>query len=150
MWWAVIGYSLWVGGTFFNMVVVVPMWSYDPPSSVSVFFGETNFNTTIYNFFGPPWMLARIFPLLLIVITATTEQRRWLFIPACCMVVMIIFTLTFVYPINTVLMTHAGAGKSGEEIKSLVNTWIQADRIRFAVGCIGYFFLLKVFQKSSP
>ena len=148
MWWAVIGYSLWMGGTFFSMAVVVPMWSDNPPTSVTEFFGGTIFNSTIYNFFGPPWMIARIIPLVLLLITAAPNQRRWLFIPAGCMALMIIFTLVFVYPINTILMTHAGSGKTAVEIQKLTDTWILADRIRFAVGCIGYVFLLKVFRKS--
>jgi len=54
----------------------------------------------------------------------------------------------FVYPINTILMTHAGSGKTAVEIQRLTDTWILADRIRFGIGCIGYVFLLKVFRKS--
>lgn len=147
IWWSVIGYSLWIGGTFFSMVVVVPMWSYDPPASVTAFFGGTNFNTTIYNFFGPPWMLMRTLPLLLLLPMATPAQRQWLFIPATCMIVMVIFTLTFVYPINTILMTQAGAGIPPDQIGTVVHKWIMADQARFVVGCIGYYFLLKVFRQ---
>lgn len=148
LWWAVIGYSLWIGGTFFSMVVIVPMWNYDPPASVVFFFSETKFNTTIYNFFGPPWMAARIVPLLLAVFTAAPGQRRWLLASAACMIIMIVFTLVFVYPINTILMTHAGAGKTAKEVTALAETWVLADRIRFIVGCIGYIAILYAFQKN--
>lgn len=45
--WAVIGFSIWVGGTIFSMTVIVPMWSEDPPQSVADFFTGTSFNIAL-------------------------------------------------------------------------------------------------------
>ncbi len=47
-------------------------------------------------------------------------------------------------------MTQAGADKSAEEIRTMVDKWIFADRLRFAVMLIGYFFLLKAFRLRIP
>ena len=38
LWWAVLGFSIWVGGTLFKMLVIVPLWSASPPESVHAFF----------------------------------------------------------------------------------------------------------------
>jgi uncharacterized membrane protein len=148
MWWAVIGFSIWLGGTLFSMTVVVPMWSESPPESVYSFFGRTSFNKYINNFFGPPWMLARNLPILITLFLGwhLKPQKNYLLITFITLVLGIAFTLTYIYPINDILMTKAGAGKSAEEINSFVDKWIMADRVRFGVMLIGYIFLLKAFK----
>lgn len=151
LWFSVIGLSLWVGGTIFSMTVIVPMWSASPPQSVADFFGGTSFTEHIYNFFGPPWMAIRTLPILICLgLTWYSKyHRRYLLITILTLAFGVIFTLLYVYPINSVLMA-AGAGKSPEEITKLVNNWIIADRFRFAVMIIGYFFLLKAFRLPIP
>lgn len=64
LWVSVIMASAWIGGSLFNMLVIVPLWSASPPESVRGFFAGTDFNRTIRNFFGPPWMVARNAPVL--------------------------------------------------------------------------------------
>lgn len=148
LWWAVIGFSIWVGGTIFSMTVIVPMWSEAPPQSVTDFFTNTSFNKYIFNFFGPPWMAIRNLPLLIALILGwqSKPHRRYLLITFISLVIGIIFTFTYIYPINEVLMTQAGGGKSGDEIQALTDKWIFADRMRFAVMLVGYFFLLRAFR----
>lgn len=58
----------------------------------------------------------------------------------------IILTIIWVYPINEAIMAKAGEGSSPEEIRKMVNSWILADRLRFAIVFIGYFFLLWAFR----
>jgi hypothetical protein len=62
-WLAVLGHSVRVGGTPYQMLVIVPMWSASPPESVRAFFSGTRYNETIRNFFGPQYMAARLAPL---------------------------------------------------------------------------------------
>ncbi|MGZ5191919.1 MAG: hypothetical protein ACXWCZ_12985, partial [Flavisolibacter sp.] len=66
------------------------------------------------------------------------------------LIIGIVYTFTYIYPINDILMTNSGAGKSAEEIRTMVDQWIFADRLRFAVMLIGYFFLLKAFRLPIP
>lgn len=148
LWLAVIGFSLWVGGTLFSMTVIVPMWSESPPESVKEFFGGTSFNKYIFNFFGPPWMAARTLPVLIALFMGwhSKAHRRSLLITFVTLALGIIYTLAYIYPINDALMTNAGAGKTDDEIKSLADKWIFADRLRFSVLLVGYFFLLKAFR----
>lgn len=152
LWWAVIGFSIWLGGTVFSMSVVVPMWSDAPPQSVKDFFGGTSFNKYIFNFFGPPWMAVRNLPVLIALILGWNSKlhRQYLLITVICLLIGIIYTLTYIYPINDILMTKAGDDKSDEEIETLVDNWIFADRLRFLVMLVGYFFLLKAFRLQLP
>lgn len=148
LWWAVIGFSIWLGGTVFSMTVVVPMWSESPPQSVKEFFTETSFNKYIFNFFGPPWMAIRNLPVLIALVLGWYSKlhRRYLLITFISLVIGIIYTFTYIYPINEILMTQAGADKSAEEIQTMVDKWVFADRLRFVIMLIGYFFLLKAFR----
>ncbi|MBN8720193.1 MAG: DUF1772 domain-containing protein [Sediminibacterium magnilacihabitans] len=152
LWWAVLGFSIWVGGTLFSMAVVVPMWSESLPKSAVDFFGNTSFNKHIFNFFGPPWMAARSLPLLVALALGWSSplHRRYLLVPTIVLIIAIIFTLVYVYPINDVLFAQAGGGRPGEEIQSMAHRWIIADRARFAFMLIGYYFLLKAFRLPNP
>ncbi len=152
IWWAVIGFSIWMGGTIFSMSVIVPMWSEAPPESIIEFFGGTSFNKYIYNFFGPPWMIIRNLPVLIALILGwqSKQHRKYLSVTLSTIILGIIFTLLYMYPINEILMTQAGAGKSSSEIQSLVYKWIFADRLRFIIMFVGYIFLLKAFRLKIP
>ncbi|HTJ48111.1 MAG TPA: DUF1772 domain-containing protein [Cyclobacteriaceae bacterium] len=146
-WWAVIGFGLWVGGTLFSMLVIVPLWSSSPPESVRSFFLGTNFNNTVLNFFGPQWMVVRAAPLFIYTALSWRNKKKWwLIISSMSMIIIIIFTLVYIYPINEALMTQAGGTYSRDEVCIMVYDWVFADRVRFFIGTIGYLCLLRAFQ----
>ena len=64
LWGSVIAWSTWVGGTLYQMLVIVPLWSASPPETVRAFFQATDYNRTIFNFFGPPFIVARNVPVI--------------------------------------------------------------------------------------
>lgn len=65
LWLSVIAQATWAGGTLYQMLAIVPMWSASPPESMEAFFEGTDYNRTIFNFFGPRFMIARNLPLVL-------------------------------------------------------------------------------------
>jgi hypothetical protein len=152
LWLAVLGLSIWVGGTLYQMLVIVPMWSAAPPESVRAFFLGTRYNETIWNFFGPPWMVARLVPLLgaLVFGWHLAQHRKWLLVAAFCMAFGVGFTFAYVYPINDVLFTQAGGNHSPEEIRVMARHWIVADRARFGVGVVGFLALLRALSIPFP
>lgn len=134
------------------MLVIVPMWSASPPESVRAFFLGTRYNETIWNFFGPPFMVARLAPLLgdLIVGWHLQQHRGWLLLAAVCMAFGAIFTLAYVYPINDMLFAQAGGNRRPEEIQAMARQWIMADRVRFGVGVIGFLARLPGYARKRP
>ena len=152
LWLAVLGLSVWVGGTLYQMLVIVPMWSSSPPESVRAFFLGTRYNETIWNFFGPPFMAARLAPLLgaLLVGWHLRQHRKWLLVAASSMIFGVVFTLAYVYPINDVLFLQAGGNHSPEEVQGMARQWIAADRVRFGVGVIGFLALLRALSIPFP
>lgn len=153
LWLSVIGISAWFGGTLYQMLVIDPAWSASPPDSIRNFLQATDFNRRIWNFFGPPFMAARCLPLLVALATAwqLPRHRTALLISVICFVGIVIpLTLLYIYRINDVLFAQAGGKGTPEEIQEMVRQWTAANRLRFAVGCTGYFSLLRAFRFPIP
>ncbi len=87
-------------------------------------------------------MAVRNLPVLIALIPGWYSKlhRQYLFITLMTIIVGIVFTFTYIYPINEILMTQAGGSNSANEIQKMVDQWIFADRMRFAVMFIGYIF----------
>ena len=135
LWLAILSMSIWVGGTIYQMAVIVPLWSASPPESVRTFFLGTQFNSRIGNFFGPHLMPFRALPILGVLIVGWNlrRHRKYFLLMAACTVVGIAWTFGYIYPINDVLFTQAGASHSAEEVRTAVRNWILADRVRLAI-----------------
>jgi hypothetical protein len=148
LWYSVLAWGTWFGGTLYQMLVIVPMWSASPPESVYAFFLGTDYNRTIFHFFGPPFMVARVAPILIALALAwhLPRHRIALGMTVLCLAATIVFTFAYVYPINAVLFAQAGADLSSAEITELVRNWIWADRLRFAVGVVAFVALLQAFR----
>jgi hypothetical protein len=150
LWLAVMAMTTWIGGTLYQMLVIVPLWSTSPPESLRAFFAGTEFNRTITNFFGPPFMAARNLPLILALIAGWHRPRHrnaLLIAVACFLLFGVVFTLTYIYPVNAIIFTQAGGDKSAGEIRALVHRWLFADRLRFGIGVIGFLALLWAFRQ---
>jgi hypothetical protein len=153
LWLSVIALSTWVGGTLYQMLVIVPLWGASPPESVKAFFHGTEYNRTIPYFFGPPFMLARNVPLLAALVAGWHLPRhRWaLLIAVTCFTAFgVIFTFTYVYPINAVLFEQAGGARSPDDIRAMANAWIWRERLRFGIGLIGFLAVLRAFRLPIP
>jgi len=148
LWYSVLAWGTWFGGTLYQMLVVVPMWSAAPPESVQSFFLGTDYNNTIFNFFGPPFMAARVLPIVVALALAwhLPRHRNALGVAVLCLFVTIIFTFAYIYPLNAVLFAQAGGDHSAVEVAAMTHNWIRADRLRFAVGMIALVALLRAFR----
>ena len=147
LWYNVLSLAIWVGGTVYQMLVIVPIWSAAPPESVQAFFKGTTYTHTIWNFFGPLTQVARAAPLALLVVAAWNHAnlRPWIVACAATMVIGLILTRAWIYGINDVLIFKAGGDLPADAVRALVHKWILLDRIRFAIMAGGYVCLLRAF-----
>ncbi|MGA9246728.1 MAG: anthrone oxygenase family protein [Candidatus Acidiferrales bacterium] len=145
LWISVLSWSVYVGGTIYQMVVIDPIWNASLPESLGAFFKGTNFLQNIVNFFGPRTMPVRYLPLLgLLFFGWDLPKHRPLFvIAAVCMTIGLVFTLAYIYPINAILFTQAGGDHTVEEVRAMAHNWIVADRVRLSVISVGYLALLR-------
>ncbi len=148
LWYNVLSLAIWVGGTLYQMLVIVPLWSASPPESVPAIFKGTAILTTIPRFFGPVTQVLRAGPLLVLAIVAWNYDtlRPWVLVCAATMAIGLVMTRAFIYPMNDVLFWGAGAGVSPDALRALVTKWIWWDRTRFAIMTGGYVCLLRAFS----
>jgi hypothetical protein len=64
---------------------------------------------------------------------------------ALTMLVGLIMTRAYIYPINEVLFTRARGDLDASAIRQLVERWVLADRVRCAIMATGYLCLLRAF-----
>jgi hypothetical protein len=153
LWLSVIALSTWVGGTLYQMLVIVPLWSASPPETVRAFFQGTDYNRTVTSFFGPPLMVARNAPLIAALIAGwhlPRHRRALLLAVVCFMGFGVALTVAFVYPINAVLFEQAGGEAGAAEVRRLAARWIFLDRLRFAVGLVAFAAVLYAFRLPVP
>jgi hypothetical protein len=152
LWLSVIAQSTWVGGTLYQMLVIVPMWNASPPESVRSFFRGTDYNRLIFRFFGPPFMAARTLPVLLALLAGwhLPRHRGPLILAVTCLLFAVVYTLAYIYPINRVLFEQAGGDQSDEEICAMASRWIYADQLRFVVGVVAFLAILWTFRLPIP
>ena len=152
LWLSILSMSIWVGGTIYQMAVIVPLWSASPPESVRTFFLGTQFNSKIGNFFGPHIMPLRALPVLGLLIAGWNlrTHRKYFLLMAGCMAVGVLLTLGYIYPINDVLFAQAGGNRSAEEIRTMVRHWILADRVRLVIMSVGFLGLLRALSIRFP
>jgi hypothetical protein len=148
LWYNVLSLSVWFGGTLYQMLVIVPLWSEAPPDSVRRFFGQSGYARTINNFFGPQTQALRAIPIFLLSIFGWADPalRLWLATPAVTMAVALAMTRLYIYPINDSLIFKAGGDLDAGAVIGLVRRWIVADRLRLAIMTIGYGALLEGFR----
>lgn len=152
LWYMVLAWSTWVGGTLYQMAVIVPIWSAAPPDSVREFFLGTEYTTTIRNFFGPQFMLLRVVPAIIALGLAwhLKAHRLALGVAVACLVATVVYTLVYIYPINAALILQGGGDHSAAEIAAMAESWIFADRLRFAVGIVAFIAILHAFRLPLP
>ena len=151
LWAAVILTALWVGGTLYQMLVIVPLWTASPPESLRSFL-ETGYLRTVLHFFGPPFVFARTLALVLALIAGwpSRPHRNALMVALACWLFVVALTLLYIYPMNDSLFV-VGASQPGDAAAlELLHRWIFADRIRFLIGCIGFTALLWAFRLPAP
>lgn len=144
LWYCAVAWATWFGGTLYQMMVVVPLWGGSPPESVEKFFEGTAYNRTILRFFGPPFMAARCLPLVLALAVAWPwmHVRAALGIAVACVLVAVVQTFRWIYPVNRVLFEQPAASRPRAETAALAARWIALDRVRFVFGTAGFLAIL--------
>ncbi len=151
LWLSVILLALWVGGTLYQMLVIVPLWTASPPGSLRAFLAA-DYPHTVLNFFGPPFIVARTLCLVVALVAGwrSAAHRPALLVALVSWLIVIALTLFLVYPMNDDLFGTGLARLNDGEARDLLQHWIVADRVRFAVGCLGFMALLFAFRLPLP
>jgi Domain of unknown function (DUF1772) len=147
LWLSIVFIALWVGGTLYQMIVIVPLWTASPPESLRAFL-TADYAHTVLNFFGPPFIAVRTVCLIVALAAGwrSVPHRFALSIALACWLIVVGFTLMYIYPMNDDLFVAGSSPLSDDATRELLRRWIVADRLRFAIGCVSFIALLHAFR----
>lgn len=147
IWIAVAAWGFWLGGLIYEMVVIIPLWSANLPSSVIEWNSRPNFTVNPTRFYLPVVITLILSSLSATILNWKSGNRRiWLILSTVCVITAFVFTLIYFFPKNEVLFRNQNAGLSGEEITAIANAWIRANWIRVGIMFTGFFAALKAFS----
>jgi hypothetical protein len=150
LWIAVILMAIWIGGTVYQMLVIVPLWTASLPESLSSFMRGTDFSHTVLNFFGSRFGLPRLVAIAVALAAGwrSPKHRAALLGVVTSQLFIIAFSVLFIYPILPAIV--AGGASNVEETRDILHRFILLDRFRFVVGCGTFLALLWAFQLPYP
>jgi hypothetical protein len=151
LWIAVLVYAVALGGNVFQMIVVDPIWSGSPPASLQTYFGELHGYEALRRFHVNPFSAFAQLCLVASVALSWHDRalRRWL-LPALILQVLIVLgTVFYVYPINEIIMVHAGREVSPELARELTQRWLFADHLRLGLKFVVFVCLLRGLQRAG-
>jgi hypothetical protein len=147
LWTAVLAWSLWFGGLLYEMAVITPLWSSDPPQSVIEWNSREQFAVIPTPFYAPVAVVTILSSAAgLILAWRCGERRLWLVLSAACAIFTLAFTFVYFFPKNEVIFHNRYIGLSGEEISNIAYAWIAANWIRVVIMAVGFFAALRVYN----
>ena len=151
IWIIAIAIAINVGGNVFQMIVVDPVWSASPPSSLQTYFGDHSHYEALRRFHQNPFFMFALLCLLVAVILhwRAPSLRRWLLAALVIELVIIVGTIVYVYPIIDVLMVHTARDISASTAAALTRDWLIADRLRLVLKFAVLLSLFRALQLSG-
>jgi hypothetical protein len=142
-----------IGGTIFQMFVIVPEWSGNMPDSLIQFFRGTNWAEAQGRFWQfQPFYLGYFCGFIALIAGWHNKSRRiWLLVSILLGIIAFLSTVFYFMPYGVVpLFFKGGEGLSPEEIVRGANDWIFWNKVRFVVLVLCFFSALKALSNSSP
>lgn len=150
LWITVAAWGFWLGGLIYEMVVIMPLWSANLPSSVIEWNSRPNFIVNPTRFYLPTVITLILSSLLATILNwKSSNQKKWLILSTLCAVSAFVFTIIYFFPKNDILFRNQNIGLSGAEISTIAYDWILGNWIRIAIMFVGFFGALKAFSQTS-
>ena len=146
---ATIYWGIWLGGYIFNAVMLVPLWSYNPPDSMLSYFRVPHFLIYFFKYVNPWVFLASLFAWLF-TIKLDTGARFWL--GWATLIAWIMFPLK-VFMIITIggVVRETLAGDFQPDMVNTMNLWKNLNWVTIATATVILtFHLLAILNFNSP
>ncbi|GAA4397815.1 hypothetical protein GCM10023187_07680 [Nibrella viscosa] len=145
LWLFVINMGIELGGGLYEIQVITPIVTYNPPESVIQFFNmqKTHPEQAIqagrrfWKFTSQPLGLLAV-SVLILGVRARGNQRKWLL--SSSLLVILLFLVTYLYFVPTLnqLANSRQLGLRDEEVISQVTTWMRLNQIRLLVYMLAW------------
>jgi len=146
---ATIYWGIWLGGYIFNALMVVPLWSHNPPDSMINYFSTPRF--LIYFFSAVnPWVFLASLIAWLLTIKLDTGARFWLGWVTLIAWIMFPLKVWMIFTIGGVV----GATLKGNfepEMVNTINLWKNLNWLTIATATVILIFhLLAILNFNNP
>lgn len=132
-WIAVVVWAIWVGGQTFNAMMVVPVWSVDPPRTIERYVDAGKGAATLPFFF----IFTTLWPFLTATIASFAakalpwRERRWIVIFAIGALLISIVLIAWMAPLiwSLILRKYSSPADAAAQFRA----WETANLIRLAI-----------------
>ncbi len=157
-WILALAFALLAGAHAFDTLVLVPLWSANPPASILAWLEnpatqEIQRNVVAFFSLFVPALAGASVAALLIAIAARPPRRAWLVAASLCGLFHFSLIMLFFVPTNTSLGFFSGSVQlSPELVPPLVNAWVRWNGIRFASDLLGFVLAVQAAgeQRAAP
>jgi hypothetical protein len=164
LWVSVVAWGIALGGKLFELLVLIPAWAADPPTSFSLLPYGPRWPFDPGDFFQPLMLLILIglVGALASGWNALRSYKVWLWVPIVAFLVTGVSTATIFHPMIgdlwgavPTLVSHPILGNSGERplaeaaAQSLANKWIVYDCGRAVLIAVGFFSVVKAISTKD-
>jgi len=146
---ATIYWGVWLGGYIFNAVMVVPLWSHNPPDSIIGYFRVPHFLIYFFKYVNP-WVFLTSLVAWLLTIKLDTGARAW--IGRAALVAWLMFPLK-VWMILTIggVVVATLDGNFSQEMVGTIRLWRSLNWLTIATAAVILtFHLLAILNFNSP
>ena len=131
---ATIYWGIWLGGYIFNAVMLVPLWSHNPPDSILSYFRVPHFLIYFFKWVNP-WVFLASLVAWLLTIKLDTGARYWL--GRATLIAWIMFPLK-VFMIITIggVVRETLAGSFQPQMVNTMNLWKSLNWVTIATATV--------------
>ena len=146
---ATVYWGIWLGGYIFNAVMLVPVWSHNPPDSLLGYFRTPHFLIYFFKWVNPWVFLASLIAWLL-TIRLDTGARSWLGRATLLAWLMFPLKVWMVFTIGGVVGATLD-GRFQPEMSETINLWRNLNWLTIATAAaILVFHLLAILNFNNP
>jgi len=145
LWALVIALGIQLGAGIYETRVLVPLWSANPPASVSAFFSQElrpDSGKRLWIFLSPITTIICLLNLVLAFACGESWRVWWLTAAVCSSAVMV---ATFAYFVPVLLSLARVAAETPESVVGKVRSWVVLNYLRAALLVVAWIAALKAF-----
>lgn len=152
LWLFVVALSLQMGAGLYEMRVVTPLWSGEPPASVRGWNADGRYAVEPRAKFWRYCTAAVGLTAALALAFGWAEggrRRKWVVVSAVTVILLVFVTYVYFAPSLAELLERRGAGLSDEQITERVSSWLWLSRVRAAAYVLAWLAALKALSVSE-
>lgn len=147
---AAIDWALWVGGQFFNALMVIPGWSFHPPETIQLYQENMLSHISAYFFLvvNPVFLLPLLIIAWILCLKYKTAFSKWLGITVLLDLIIVLIVGLWMAPTARSIFAAAAQNTMNTAVMlPALHTWKIANGLRIGIGVITLLFFLMSISK---